>query len=116
MFVLPRHLPRLPPVTRLDIYPCRRYTSIMTKRANWASYEAAAHANKKLRKEGSNMYNKIATAENAAAVDAHPPLQILLQAVDRNVKDPEKGDAVVYWMRLEDMRSMSYICLLEKYP
>ncbi|TFY79970.1 hypothetical protein EWM64_g4035 [Hericium alpestre] len=33
-----------------------------------------------------------------------PPLAKLLKAVDGRVQDVSKGDAVVYWMRMEDMR------------
>lgn len=55
--------------------------------------------------EQSQMYNKIATAENAATVDKNPPLGILLQAVADGVEDVGKGSSVVYWMRMEDLRS-----------
>ncbi|KAI0269121.1 DNA photolyase, FAD-binding/Cryptochrome [Gloeopeniophorella convolvens] len=47
---------------------------------------------------------KVATPAAAAAVDADPPLGKLLRAL-KNVPNPSgKGDAVVYWMRMEDMR------------
>jgi hypothetical protein len=49
--------------------------------------------------------NKIATPEAAAAVDHDPPLQKLLEAVKNGVSKPAKGECVVYWMRLEDLRS-----------
>ena len=52
------------------------------------------------------MYNKIATVENAKAVDENPPLDILLNAMKNGLKNPGKGSSVVYWMRMEDMRSM----------
>lgn len=57
-------------------------------------------------KDTMNMYNKIATYENAKAVDENPPLDILLNAVEHGIKKPEKGESVVYWMRMEDLRSM----------
>ena len=64
------------------------------------------HIDKKSRRDGQTArYNKIATAENAASVDKNPPLQILLNAVADFKNDEEKGDSVVYWMRMEDMRS-----------
>jgi deoxyribodipyrimidine photo-lyase len=50
---------------------------------------------------------KFATAENAAAVVADPPLPKLLKAVQDAIKNPAKGDSVVYWMRMADLRSMS---------
>jgi deoxyribodipyrimidine photo-lyase len=50
---------------------------------------------------------KIATQEAAAAVDADPPLQKLLKAVEQGVKKPVKGDFVVYWMRMGDLRGKS---------
>lgn len=52
-----------------------------------------------------SMYNKIATAENAAAVDADPLLPKLLNAVAGTSACEGKGACVVYWMRLEDLRS-----------
>ncbi|EEB99062.1 hypothetical protein MPER_01320, partial [Moniliophthora perniciosa FA553] len=47
---------------------------------------------------------KVATANAAAAVDADPPLPKLLQAVKDGVKNPNKGECVVYWMRMADLR------------
>ena len=52
-----------------------------------------------------------ATADNAAAVDANPPLLTLLKAVRDAVDVPGKGDAVVYWMRMTDTRSQFFIAL-----
>ncbi|KAF7977458.1 hypothetical protein HWV62_3639 [Athelia sp. TMB] len=48
--------------------------------------------------------NKIATVENSAVVDVDPPLQRLLTAVENTVKNPAKGECVVYWMRMADLR------------
>ncbi len=47
---------------------------------------------------------KVATCEAAAAVDARLPLEILLNAM-KETHDVETGECVVYWMRMEDMRS-----------
>ncbi|KAI0661061.1 DNA photolyase, FAD-binding/Cryptochrome [Cubamyces menziesii] len=61
-------------------------------------------AMKKAKADAKFLPNKIATAENAAKADAAPPLFQLLDAMHAGVKNPAKGDCVVYWMRLEDMR------------
>lgn len=53
------------------------------------------------------VHGKIATAENAARVDANPPLGLLQDAIadhKSELKNVAKGDSVVYWMRMEDMR------------
>ncbi|KAL0949422.1 hypothetical protein HGRIS_009483 [Hohenbuehelia grisea] len=47
---------------------------------------------------------KIASAETAAAVDAQPPLLKLLNCVATRAAKPAKGDSVVYWMRMGDLR------------
>ncbi|KAL1761031.1 DNA photolyase, FAD-binding/Cryptochrome [Schizophyllum commune] len=48
---------------------------------------------------------KVATRENAAAVDANLPLEQLLDAVGSRAQDVvEDGECVVYWMRMQDMR------------
>ncbi|KAM5540439.1 hypothetical protein V8D89_005897 [Ganoderma adspersum] len=62
------------------------------------------HARKKTRQHVTFLPNKIATAENAARVDACPPILQLVEAVQHNVKKPPKGGCVVYWMRMEDLR------------
>jgi deoxyribodipyrimidine photo-lyase len=51
--------------------------------------------------------NKVASAAAAAVADADPPLPKLLQAVRDGIKSPAKGDCVVYWMRMADLRSTS---------
>ncbi|KAK0468156.1 DNA photolyase, FAD-binding/Cryptochrome [Desarmillaria tabescens] len=48
--------------------------------------------------------NKIATHQAAAAVDANPPLSILLKTVEDGLKNPAKGKSIVYWMRMGDLR------------
>ncbi|KAI9001086.1 DNA photolyase, FAD-binding/Cryptochrome [Trametes punicea] len=59
---------------------------------------------KKSRADAKFLPNKIATAENAAKADASPPLLQLLDSIKTGVRKPAKGDSVVYWMRMEDMR------------
>ncbi|EIW62025.1 uncharacterized protein TRAVEDRAFT_44861 [Trametes versicolor FP-101664 SS1] len=58
---------------------------------------------KKSKDDAKYLPNKIATKENAARVDASPPVFQLLEAV-HTATEPAKGDCVVYWMRMEDMR------------
>ncbi|KAL5530213.1 PHR1_2 [Sanghuangporus sanghuang] len=62
------------------------------------------HKAKKAHVDAKQLYNKVATAENAAAVDENPPLWALLDAVKGRKSDPRKGESVVYWMRMEDLR------------
>ena len=50
---------------------------------------------------------KIATAEDAARVDKDPPLDQLMRLLKADAPKTEKGESVVYWMRMEDMRGMS---------
>ncbi|KAG2116073.1 DNA photolyase, FAD-binding/Cryptochrome [Suillus discolor] len=47
---------------------------------------------------------KIATAEAAASVQTHPPYLRLLDALRNVVQKPSKGQSVVYWMRMGDLR------------
>lgn len=60
---------------------------------------------KKSRFEQPAGIGKVASPEAAAAADSDPPLKKLLRALE-NVSNvsPKSGDAVVYWMRMEDMR------------
>ncbi|KAG8834885.1 hypothetical protein FRC17_006630 [Serendipita sp. 399] len=53
-----------------------------------------------------NMYNKIATLENANRVRQNPPVRILQAAVEevKQQQLTDAGSSVVYWMRMEDMR------------
>ncbi|KAF8621588.1 hypothetical protein AX15_007613 [Amanita polypyramis BW_CC] len=47
---------------------------------------------------------KVASPEAAATVDADPPLPKLLKVVKEAVNNPPRGSAVVYWMRMSDLR------------
>ncbi|KAG2156169.1 DNA photolyase, FAD-binding/Cryptochrome [Suillus clintonianus] len=47
---------------------------------------------------------KIATAEAAAAVQTDPPFLRLLDALRNVTQNPAKGQSVVYWMRMGDLR------------
>ena len=80
----------------------------MAKRSRSSSPSAAA-GRKKLRADtpgyNSSSTGKFATADNAAAVDSDPPLPKLLAGVQNAIKNPAKGDSVVYWMRMADLRS-----------
>jgi deoxyribodipyrimidine photo-lyase len=74
-----------------------------------ASSSGVCKANKKPRPEAIPTTfnpNKFATAENAAAVVSDPPLSKLLEGVQNELKNPAKGDSVVYWMRMSDLRSV----------
>lgn len=59
---------------------------------------------KRQRPTGAFNPNKVATQSAAAAVDDDPPLPKLLEATENSVQG-KKGDAVVYWMRMGDLRS-----------
>jgi deoxyribodipyrimidine photo-lyase len=62
---------------------------------------------KRTRTESTFTPNKVATAAHADAVHADPPLPKLLKAVSNAIKNPAKGDSVVYWMRMADLTSQS---------
>lgn len=47
---------------------------------------------------------KIATAEAAAKADEDPPLDQLMRLM-KEQKEVVRGESVVYWMRMEDVRS-----------
>ncbi|KAH8999252.1 DNA photolyase, FAD-binding/Cryptochrome [Lactarius akahatsu] len=60
---------------------------------------------KKSRLEHPLSIGNVASPEAAAAVDADPPLKKLLRSLENvTTAPPNSGDAVVYWMRMEDMR------------
>ena len=61
---------------------------------------------KRLRLDHPFTLGRVASPEAAAAADADPPLGRLFRALE-HVKtiSTNTGDSVVYWMRMEDMRS-----------
>ena len=59
-----------------------------------------SHGRADVRTEG-----KVASAEVAAKVDEDPPLDQLMRLANEKKKDVGKGESVVYWMRMEDIRS-----------
>ncbi len=64
---------------------------------------------KKSRLEHPLSIGNVASPEAAAAADADPPLKKLLRALENasaTTVPPKSGDAVIYWMRMEDMRSL----------
>lgn len=86
----------------------------MAKRASSLSTPPS----KKPHLEPSFGVTNVASPEVAAAADADPPLGILLRTLkDVPSESPGTGDIVVYWMRMEDMRSESNLlstrCLLK---
>ena len=48
---------------------------------------------------------KVATAEAAAIVDADPPCFKIQEYMQQGLPNPSGGKAVLYWMRLADLRS-----------
>ncbi|KAI0353585.1 hypothetical protein OH77DRAFT_1407066 [Trametes cingulata] len=76
----------------------------MAKRPRSTTPTKDSPAMKKSKADAKFLPNKIATAENAAKADASPPMLQLLDAVAAGVRKPAKGECVVYWMRMEDMR------------
>ena len=63
---------------------------------------------KKSRLERPLSIGNVASPEAAAVADAEPPLTKFLQALDVTTVPQRSGDAVVYWMRMEDMRSLPF--------
>ncbi|EJD01230.1 uncharacterized protein FOMMEDRAFT_169392 [Fomitiporia mediterranea MF3/22] len=108
-------LPRLRPVVRCSALrssylSCVRTSSAqMSKRAHSEDRDGIVDGHrlgnlKKARVQARPLYNKVATAENAAAVDENPPLRILLDAMQNGLENVKKGESVVYWLRMEDLR------------
>lgn len=91
----------------------RARSSSLTAAANKASAEAAdrpntsAHSAKRTHLDVQFLPKKIATAENAAAADRDPPFVKLMKSMKSMPKSVPKGEAVVYWMRMQDMRRVS---------
>lgn len=76
----------------------------MTKRALTEELSSEDHSNKKSRLQSDGPFVKVATAENAASVDHNPPFDQLMNAMNNGLRNVSKGEAIVYWMRLEDLR------------
>jgi len=76
----------------------------MSKRALSPSNSLSGSPSKRICNNMKLLPNKIATAEAAAKVDASPPFAGLIKALKNGVESPQKGEAVVYWMRMEDLR------------
>ena len=55
---------------------------------------------------------KIANAEVAAKADEDPPLDQLMRLLKDGKKEATKGESVVYWMRMEDMRGTCSVLTL----
>ncbi|OCF35932.1 hypothetical protein I317_00453 [Kwoniella heveanensis CBS 569] len=58
----------------------------------------------KRHKNAYEIKGKVATYEDAARTDEDPPLDQLTRLLENGQEDVPKGDCVVYWMRMEDMR------------
>lgn len=80
------------------------FLSIMTKRSRTSSASSMSNAAKKSRSIASFNPRKVATFENAARVDERPPLVQLERALVEGSPNPGKGECVVYWMRMQDLR------------
>ena len=87
-----------------------------------SSHSSIEHAHKKRRGGDANQPtpgfnpNYTAIAEDAARVDADPPLQKLLNAASVGLKTVEGTESVVYWMRMADLRSECFEPFLSKIP
>lgn len=91
-------------------------------RASNAGRSSIEHVRKRRREGEANQpipgFNPIytATAEDAAQVDADPPLQKLLNAASVGLKTVDGTEAVVHWMRMADLRSECFETSLSKPP
>ncbi|WVQ63543.1 uncharacterized protein L199_001696 [Kwoniella botswanensis] len=65
---------------------------------------AGEKGSKEKKKNAYEIKGKIATAEDAARADEDTPLNKLERLIEKGQKEVEKGDSVVYWMRMEDLR------------
>ncbi|EGO02195.1 hypothetical protein SERLA73DRAFT_104574 [Serpula lacrymans var. lacrymans S7.3] len=73
----------------------------MSKRARSSSPIVIA---KKSRTNYAFIPKKVASIGDANAVQADPPLPRLLRANKDAIEDPPKGNCIVYWMRMNDLR------------
>lgn len=94
-----------------NLAPRRAFTSCaMVKRTrsnteNASSEPASSQKRSRVVHPPSFSPNKIATASAAAAVDVDPPFFKLKVAGEMGPRGVAKGKAVMYWMRLGDLRS-----------
>jgi len=83
-----------------------------TKRQSDSDGELPLPKKRKIGKESKSVpkvYNRIASLDNATTVNKNPPVAQLQNAL-KSVKAPdtlEPGACIVYWMRMEDLRSAS---------
>ena len=88
---------------------------VLSRASSVASSHSSIEHTRKRRREGEANQstpgfnpNHIATAEDAARVDADPPLQKLLKAASASLKSVRGTEAVVHWMRMADLRSKCF--------
>ncbi|KZV76131.1 hypothetical protein PENSPDRAFT_741498 [Peniophora sp. CONT] len=87
----------------------RLLTTTMAKRARTSSpaspsTERQGSPSKKPKSDAHFVHNKIALADAAANAEKDPPFKKLMEAVEHTAKSPKKGECVVYWMKMEDIR------------
>lgn len=93
-----------------------------TKRKRQSHSDGEDSPSKKLEtgkenKHAPKVYNRIASLDNAAAANKNPPVAQLQHAL-KSVKTPDTvdpGACVVYWMRMEDLRSTSSLMPVSPY-
>jgi len=85
---------------------------VLSKASSVASSRSSIEHVRKRRREGEANQpiprfnpNYTATTEDAALVDADPPLQKLLNAASASLKTVDGTEAIVHWMRMADLRS-----------
>jgi hypothetical protein len=81
------------------------FSCTMPKRNEADTPTTDSHVSKRPRATKIFLPIKVASQEAAAAADAETPLSQLEMALDRRLQSPQKGDCVVYWMRMSDLRS-----------
>lgn len=88
---------------------------VLSRTSSSASNFSSAEHVRKRQREGEPNHptpqfnpNYTASAEDAAQVDADPPLQKLLKAASAGLETVEGTDAVVHWMRMADLRGTCF--------
>lgn len=100
-----RHSPTT--LHRLPLTPIRLTMSKRPRSLSPNLGRSMSPPTKKTREDTKFLPNRIASAEAAAKVDRDPPLHKLMDLQNSGVKNVTKGDSIVYWMRIEDLRSAS---------